>query len=84
MLTIGPCGPTVSQGLFALVFFVARVIVGPVLVYYTLISGTTHVIVKLGAIGILTVSLFWLSKIYKMAMKVLFPKQDKQEKKKDQ
>lgn len=72
------------QGLFALVFFVARIVIGPVLVYYTLISSTTHIIVKIGAIGIQAVSLFWLSKIYKMAMKVLFPKKDKKEKKKEQ
>ena len=65
------------QGLFALVFFVARIIIGPVLVYYTLVSSTTHIIVKIGAVGIMAVSLFWLSKIYKMAMKVLFPKKNK-------
>jgi len=55
------------QYVFALVFLVARIIFGPFLVYYTVINPNSHVLVKLGAVGILVVSLLWFKKIILMA-----------------
>lgn len=49
-------------------FFVARIILGPPLVYYTIINPDSHVLVKAGALGILLVSLLWFKKIVRMAM----------------
>ena len=49
--------------LFASTFFVCRLLVGPVVVFYTLKSRTSPRIVKFGGAGIQCVSLFWFYKI---------------------
>lgn len=67
----------VNKALFALIFTIARILLGPVLTYYTVINKNSHVIVKLGAFGILVVSLLWFKKIVQMLSKVLFPEKDK-------
>lgn len=61
----------INKGLFALIFFIARIIFGPVLTYRTLTNPDSHVIVKLGALGILVVSLLWFQKIVAMLAKTL-------------
>jgi hypothetical protein len=59
------------QLVFALIFTVARIIVGPFLTYYTVVSPTSHPVVKAGAVGILGVSLLWFHKIVGLAMGAL-------------
>ncbi len=39
---------------------------GPVLTYYAMINPRTHWVIKVGAAGILLVSLLWFSKIVAM------------------
>ncbi len=51
------------QALFALLFFVCRLLVGPFVVYATLVSPTTPTVVKAGGAGILIVSLVWFQKV---------------------
>jgi TLC domain len=54
---------------FALVFFLCRIVFGPVVVYQTIVSPTSHWIVKAGAAGIQLVSVLWFHKIVGMAMR---------------
>lgn len=58
---------TVNEVLFVLAFFVCRLVIGPVLVYHTVASETTHVLVKAGGVGILLVSIFWFRLICQVA-----------------
>lgn len=51
-----------NQLLFALVFFVFRLLVGPVVVWATVVSPLSPLIVKIGGVGILAVSLVWFKK----------------------
>jgi uncharacterized protein (DUF983 family) len=51
---------------FALIFTVARIVFGPFLTYYTVVNPDSHVLVKVGAVGILIVSLLWFHKIVSM------------------
>lgn len=51
-----------NKRLFALLFFVCRLLVGPFVVYATLRSSTTPLVVKAGGLGILLVSLLWFRK----------------------
>ena len=51
------------QLLFALLFFVCRLCVGPLVVAATLRSPTTPLVVKAGGAGILLVSLVWFRKV---------------------
>ena len=57
-----------NQALFALIFFVCRLVVGPVVVYRTVVSPTTPLVVKAGGVGILLVSLLWFNKIAQIAL----------------
>lgn len=57
-----------NQLLFAVLFFVCRLVVGPVVVYATVTSPTTPLIVKSGGAGILIVSLIWFRKIVAVAL----------------
>ena len=52
--------------LFAVVFFVARICFGPVLVYHTVMSPTSPVFVKLSGVALEVVSVFWFYKIFKI------------------
>jgi len=54
--------------LFALVFTVARIFVGPVVVYLCVVSPTSPFAVKVGAVGIQVVSLLWFYKIARMVI----------------
>jgi hypothetical protein len=54
--------------LFAFLFFVCRLLLGPLVVRATLASPTTPAIVKGGGIGILLVSLVWFYKIASIAL----------------
>jgi len=51
-----------NQVLFALLFFVCRLLLGPLVVYTTLASPTTPLLIKAGGAGILLVSLVWFRK----------------------
>lgn len=53
--------------MFALAFFVCRILLGPFLVYYTLRSES-HILCKGGATGLFLVSLFWFHKIVQIAV----------------
>lgn len=57
-----------NQLLFALLFFVCRLLLGPVVVHATLRSPTTPALVKAGGTGILLVSLLWFRKIAAIAL----------------
>ena len=57
-----------TQLLFALLFFVCRLLLGPVVVHATLSSPTTPAVVKAGGVGILVVSLLWFYKIASIAL----------------
>jgi hypothetical protein len=59
-----------NKALFAIIFTLARIIAGPVLTYYAMICPQTHWVIKVGACGILLVSLLWFSKIVAMLSKV--------------
>ncbi|KAI5074226.1 hypothetical protein GOP47_0010187 [Adiantum capillus-veneris] len=52
---------------FALVFGFARVVLGPYLVYLTVFADNP-IMVKVGALGIQFVSIFWFYKIARMAV----------------
>ncbi|TFJ86178.1 hypothetical protein NSK_002386 [Nannochloropsis salina CCMP1776] len=58
-----------NKALFAIIFTLARVVGGPFLTYYTLVSPRTHWVIKAGALGILAVSFLWFSKIVAMLSK---------------
>ncbi|KAL3162496.1 hypothetical protein ABBQ32_010157 [Trebouxia sp. C0010 RCD-2024] len=53
---------------FAISFFVCRLLIGPVVVYYTWVCPSSPTIVKVGGIGIQVVSLFWFYKIAQIAI----------------
>lgn len=53
-----------------------RIVAGPVLTYYSVINPRTHWVIKLGAFGILLVSLLWFSKIVAMLGKVFSGKKE--------
>lgn len=57
---------TINQGLFFIVFFVARICFGPVLVYYTVTSPTSPLFVKASGVALEVVSVFWFYKIVKI------------------
>ncbi|GAB5033001.1 Hypothetical protein NocV09_01101910 [Nannochloropsis oceanica] len=59
-----------NKALFAIIFTFARIVAGPVLTYYSMICPRTHWVIKVGACGILLVSLLWFSKIVAMLGKV--------------
>ena len=68
---LGRSGSTLAvanQLLFAVLFFVCRLVVGPVVVYATVASPSTPLIVKAGGVGILAVSLIWFRKIVAVAL----------------
>ncbi len=57
-----------NQMLFAALFFVCRLVLGPVVVHATLASDMTPSVVKAGGVGILAVSLVWFYKIASIAL----------------
>jgi hypothetical protein len=57
-----------NQALFALLFFVCRLLAGPVVVHATVASPTTPTVVKAGGVGILVVSLLWFRTIASIAL----------------
>ena len=57
-----------AQALFALLFFVCRLVAGPFVVYATVMSPTTPSVVKAGGVGILLVSLVWFRTIASIAI----------------
>ena len=59
---------------FALSFLVCRGILGPVVVYWTILSPRTPLVVKAGGFAIQLVSLFWMSKIISVILKKLSKK----------
>ncbi len=65
---IAPLTSTLAQLLFALLFFVCRLVAGPLVVYATVTSPTTPMVVKAGGVGILVVSLVWFQKIAAIAL----------------
>ena len=54
--------------LFAIIFFVARMCFGPVLVWRTVNSPTSPLFVKISGVALEVVSVFWFTKIYKIFM----------------
>ncbi|KAG0583043.1 hypothetical protein KC19_3G104400 [Ceratodon purpureus] len=64
--------------IFALIFTVARIFIGPVVVYKCVVSPTSPFAVKVGAVGIQVVSLLWFYKIARMVVyKLSKPKSKK-------
>lgn len=59
--------------LFALTFLVCRGLIGPVVVYWTVLSPRTPLLVKIGGVAIQLVSLFWLGKIINVIKRKLRP-----------
>lgn len=59
---------TANGVLFALLFFLCRLVVGPIVVAATLRSPSTPLVVKAGGVGILAVSLVWFRTILKIAL----------------
>ena len=57
-----------AQALFALLFLVCRLVVGPFVVHATVMSPTTPAVVKAGGVGILVVSLLWFRTIASIAL----------------
>jgi hypothetical protein len=60
---------TLNDLTFALLFLFCRLIVGPPLVYKTVVNESNTYIVKIGALGILIVSLMWGWKIIMMIVR---------------
>lgn len=56
------------QVVFALLFFICRLLVGPFVVHATVRSATTPMVVKAGGVGILLVSLVWFRTIASIAL----------------
>mmetsp|Transcript_17294 Transcript_17294/g.56594 ORF Transcript_17294/g.56594 Transcript_17294/m.56594 type:complete len:269 (+) Transcript_17294:34-840(+) len=56
----------INQQVFGILFLVCRLVIGPVVVFKTVTSPTSHPIVKLMGIGIQVVSLMWFGKILSM------------------
>lgn len=56
------------QAIFALIFFICRLVLGPLVVRATFASPTTSAVVKAGGAGILIVSLLWFWQIAGIAM----------------
>ena len=54
--------------MFALLFFICRLLVGPFVVHATVLSPTTPTVVKAGGVGILVVSLVWFRTIASIAL----------------
>ena len=54
---------TANQLVFALLFFLCRLCVGPLVVHAAVTSTTTPTVVKAGGLGILVVSLVWFRKV---------------------
>jgi len=62
---------TVNDLVFALLFLFCRLIVGPPLVYKTVVNKSNTYLVKAGALGILIVSLMWGWKIIMMIVRTV-------------
>eukprot|EP00899_Mesostigma_viride_P015592 jgi/Mesvir1/24033/Mv10771-RA.1 len=62
-----------NEMLFVLLYFVGRIVIGPMIVYHCVLSETIHIVVKIGAIGIQLVSLFWFYKILCVAIRKFSP-----------
>lgn len=58
---------TINDIAFAVSFFICRLLIGPAVIYHTLICPTSPMIVKVGGVGIQIVSLFWFYKIAQIA-----------------
>ena len=63
-----PALSTANDIIFAVLFFLMRIVLGPVIVYYTFINEDTNEFVKLGGLAIQLLSIFWFYKIVKIAM----------------
>lgn len=61
-------GPLANMNdlLFAIIFFIARMCFGPVLVYRTVMSPTSPLFVKISGVALEVVSVFWFYKIVKI------------------
>ena len=57
---------TLNDLIFAMLFLICRLVIGPPLVWKTVMCKTNTYIVKAGGLGILVVSLLWGSKIVVM------------------
>ena len=64
-----PVGPPDYIQKHAILFLFCRLIVGPPLVYKTVVNESNTYIVKIGALGILIVSLMWGWKIIMMIVR---------------
>ncbi|QDZ22173.1 TLC domain-containing protein [Chloropicon primus] len=57
---------TANKTAFSVIFFVARILFGPVLVYHTVRSPTSPILVKLSGVALEVVSVFWFYKLVKI------------------
>jgi hypothetical protein len=64
----GPIG-SANDLFFAVAFLVCRLVIGPFIVYETVMCPHNELVVKLGGLGILVVSVMWSVKIVKMIAK---------------
>ena len=75
---------TYNKIAFSFVFFVARILIGPVLVYHTVTSPTSPLFVKLSGVALEVVSVFWFYKIVRIYIYQLRGGSKKAKGKKDQ
>ena len=52
-----------NRYIFALIFFIARIVLGPFLCYYTVMSKDSPLLVKAGGVGIMAISLVFFRQI---------------------
>lgn len=52
-----------NKYVFALIFFIARIVLGPFLCYYTVMSKDSPLLVKAGGVGIMAISLVFFKQI---------------------
>ena len=63
-----PALTAANDAAFAVLFFLMRIVLGPVIVYHTFVNEDTNDFVKLGGLAIQLLSLFWFYKIVKIAV----------------
>lgn len=61
----------INDVVFAVTFLLCRNVLGLFVVYWTVMSSTTPLLVKAGGVGILAVSLFWTQKLVSMIARKL-------------
>lgn len=58
-----------NRYIFALIFFIARIVLGPFLCYYTVVSEDSPLLVKAGGVGIMAISLVFFQQIIQSVLR---------------